>query len=377
MPSYIDSQDEDLATSYLHIPDMLASWPWQRKINPFYEEVSAESNAWVRSFSPFTAKSQHSFERCDLGLLASLVFPDARRDQLRTANDLVNIFFVFDEYTDVESAPTVRGIVDVCTDAMHNPSKPRPEKSSSVKWSDSKHVAPPISPYNFVLIASDCVPPTRFWERGRRSVSDQTGPFVASFVAYMNAVVAQAEALDRGGFLTVDAFLAIRREDAGARPFYTLGALFLSIPDHFHDDPLHARMIGLGCDLVAIDNDMVSYNREQASGNGDFNFITLTMHHHGLTLHDAARRLVEKVTELDAQFMQCHSEFCAAVGEASGGTAAIQWQEYMDHVQRECVSGVLELELRAVRLIPKKMRNANLRENQVDVFLMEEGLAKV
>ena len=70
----------------------------------------------------------------------------------------------------------------------------------------------------------------------------------------MNAVAAQAEARDRGGFLTVDAFLTIRREDAGVRPLYVLGALFLSIPDHIHDDPLHARLIRLACDLVVIDN---------------------------------------------------------------------------------------------------------------------------
>ena len=79
-------------------------------------------------------------------------------------------------------------------------------------------------------------------------------PLVVSLVDYMNAVAAQAETRDRGGFLTVDAFLDIRREDSGARPLYILGALFLSIPDHVHDDPLHARMIRLGCDLVAIDN---------------------------------------------------------------------------------------------------------------------------
>lgn len=78
--------------------------------------------------------------------------------------------------------------------------------------------------------------------------------FVASFVDYMNALAAQAEARDRGGFLTVDEFLAIRQEDVGVRPVYVLEALFLSVPDHFHDDPLHERMIGLGCKLVAIDN---------------------------------------------------------------------------------------------------------------------------
>ena len=135
----------------------------------------------------------------------------------------------------------------------------------------------------------------------------------------------------------------------------------------------------------------MSYNREQASGNSDFNFI-LTMHHDGLTLADAARQLVKKNTELETQFMQRHSEFCAAVGEASGGTTSVQWQEYMDHVgnvRRACWSwsfecgryfgehGATYAKTQAVPLVPKNMRDEKLRGNQVDVFLMEEGLAKV
>lgn len=79
MASYASSQDKDLAPTYLPIPDMLASWPWQRKMNPLYAELSAESNVWLRSFSPFTAKSQDAFEKGDFGLLASLAFPDVPR----------------------------------------------------------------------------------------------------------------------------------------------------------------------------------------------------------------------------------------------------------------------------------------------------------
>ncbi|KAM5541867.1 terpene synthase [Ganoderma adspersum] len=366
MAASIDSQDEGLPPSYLPILDMLAGWPWQRRINPLYEEVSAEGNAWLRSFSPFTTKSQHAFERCDVGLLASLVFPDVSRDQFRTAVDLQNIFFTLDEYTDVEPALTVRGIVDVCIDAMHNPSEPRPGGE---------------------VVLGEIV--RQFWERGQRSVPHQTGDrFVAAFVDYMNAVAAQAEARDHGGFLTVDKFLAIRREDIGARPLYVLGALFLSVPDHFHDDPLHARMIGLGCDLIAVDNDMVSYNREQAAGNSDFNLITLAMHHHGLTLQDAARWLVKKNAELEAQFLQCHSEFSIA-GGAAPGNGIQAYMEFVGNVRRamwcwsfECGRyfgdcGPTYAKTQAVPLMPKKIRDTSLRGNQVDVFLMEEGLAKV
>lgn len=48
-------------------------------------------------------------------------------EHLRTGCDLMNLFFVIDEYTDVEPAPVVRGMVDIIIDALNNPHKPRPE----------------------------------------------------------------------------------------------------------------------------------------------------------------------------------------------------------------------------------------------------------
>ena len=39
----------------------------------------------------------------------------------------MNVFFVIDEYTDVEPQPVVREMVDIVIDALHNPHKPRPK----------------------------------------------------------------------------------------------------------------------------------------------------------------------------------------------------------------------------------------------------------
>jgi Delta6-protoilludene synthase len=39
----------------------------------------------------------------------------------------MNLFFVVDEYTDVEPEPVVREMVDIVLDAIRNPYKPRPE----------------------------------------------------------------------------------------------------------------------------------------------------------------------------------------------------------------------------------------------------------
>ncbi|KAI1789483.1 terpenoid synthase [Ganoderma leucocontextum] len=370
MASHIDSPDEGPPLGYLPIPDMVADWPWQRKINPLYEEVAAEGNAWLRSFLPFNLKSQHAFEKGDFGLLAALTFPDVPRDQLRTCVDLFNVFFLVDEYTDVEPAPKVREIIEVSIDALHNPRKPRPDGE---------------------VIIGEVV--RQFWDRGRKTVPHHNGePFVASLVDYLHAVAAQAEARDSGTILrTADAYLAIRREDAGVRPLYVLGALFLSIPDHLHDDPPLTRLTRLGCDLVAIDNDVLSYNREQAAGNVDFSIVTITMHDNGLSPHDAARSLVERIAELEAQFMQCH-EFCSFGAGGLDGPSDSRVQRYMDHMGNmrraiwcwsfECgryfgERGSTYAKTQVIPLIPKKIRDPNLHGNQVDVFLIEEELAKM
>jgi hypothetical protein len=38
----------------------------------------------------------------------------------------MNLFFILDEYTDVEDAENVRKIVDVIVDALEKPHRPRP-----------------------------------------------------------------------------------------------------------------------------------------------------------------------------------------------------------------------------------------------------------
>ena len=32
------------------LPDILAKWPWQRRLNYFHDEVKKEAQAWARSF---------------------------------------------------------------------------------------------------------------------------------------------------------------------------------------------------------------------------------------------------------------------------------------------------------------------------------------
>jgi Delta6-protoilludene synthase len=58
----------------LYLPETMANWPWGRQINPYYEEVKAQSNAWFHGFQAFGARSQHAFDKCDFGACAAICF---------------------------------------------------------------------------------------------------------------------------------------------------------------------------------------------------------------------------------------------------------------------------------------------------------------
>lgn len=48
-------------------------------------------------------------------------------DHLRVAMDLMHVFFIIDEYTDVECQEEVRNMMDIASGALRNPSKSRPK----------------------------------------------------------------------------------------------------------------------------------------------------------------------------------------------------------------------------------------------------------
>ncbi|KAK7731781.1 hypothetical protein SLS53_008602 [Cytospora paraplurivora] len=109
------------------LPDFQAKWRWPRQINPETEGIRQETLDWTASFKAFTPRAQEAFDKCNFNLLTGLLYPWLRRDQLRCANDLMNLFFIFDEHSDKSGPSEVWDQVGVIIDALRNPDKPRPE----------------------------------------------------------------------------------------------------------------------------------------------------------------------------------------------------------------------------------------------------------
>ncbi|KIH93396.1 hypothetical protein SPBR_04258 [Sporothrix brasiliensis 5110] len=242
------------ATGHLYLPDTLASWPWPRSVNPHYETVAAESLQWLHSYNFFPAKAQLAFDRCNY-------------EHIRIGCDLMNVFFVIEDGTDDESPAETTKRVRLVTEALRNPTVARPEG----EWGG-------------VEIAR------AFWHRATSTpgVRPATAArFLRHFEGYLQAVATEAadrakERLRGPPVYTLDSFLHVRRRTVGALPSFVL--LELGLPAHVDDEsitaaadhPLVRELASVATDMILIGNDLVSYDRERASG-AVHNIVTVVL----------------------------------------------------------------------------------------------------
>ncbi|KAF9067678.1 terpenoid synthase [Rhodocollybia butyracea] len=253
------------AVNKFYIPDTLAKWPWPLHINPAYEKQKALSSAWLRGFNAFDQSSQKAFDLCDFNLLASYTYPLADPPHLRSGCDLMNSFFVFDEYSDVAEPDVVRKQADIVMDAIRHPHIPRPK---------GEYIGGEIH--------------RQFWELASKGATP-TGQrrFIETYQLYVNSVI--QEAVDRADnhIRDVSSYFQVRRGTVGATPSFALLEFTMDIPDEVMEHPVIREFI-MGCvDMLIIGNDLCSYNVEQAVGNDLHNLVTIVMNQYNLNVQGA------------------------------------------------------------------------------------------
>nr|VWO96337.1 N/A [Ganoderma boninense] len=338
----------DNSSKILHIPDTMSAWPWPRKLNPLYEEVDAESAAWTESFKPYTPESQTAHNKGDIGRLAALVLGDAPREPVRIAADLMHLLYIADEYTDVESAAGVQEISSIILDALHNPDKPRPIGE---------------------LVIGEMT-------KERSNIS------VKAMEEYLGAVGQQADDRDKLAIRDVKSYLEARRHDSAVIACFMPGELYLSIPDEAFYHPAVKQLQEASTDLVVLDNDVASYNREQATGYGNWNILSVVMHQFGLDLEGATEWVAQYHKEVEARFFDAlarlpsfGSEVDAALQEYVACVAA--WPRGNDcwRFESERYFGKKGMEVQKTREVPllaKRSMNPEMKRERVEVQLIEE-----
>ncbi|KAI0328233.1 terpenoid synthase [Cubamyces sp. BRFM 1775] len=350
------------------IPDLLANWPWPRAVNPLYDDVSIEANQWFKSFKLFTPKSQRAFDRGDIARIAAMAVPRGSRDHLRSCMDFANVAFSVDEYTDKQPPSIVRDLADGCIAVMQN------------RTFEDKGRGPTVFNEFF----------SQFWKGAMKVATPQSAKQLASTLTdYLNGTHREAESVVTGDFLEYERYLQIRLESIGVRMFYAMCGLPLSIPDRVFEDPLFVELQYLGSELVLLDNDIISYNRERAMSMAEFNSITIIMAQFGLSYADAVGWLVGRIAQLENRYMEIHEYFKS--------------RAYDDGMVRRDVLQLLDLmgNLRAANyywsfesgryfgtlgeetpkthqcpMAPIQPRNWDLRGEQVEVLLMDDALER-
>ncbi|KAG1902830.1 terpenoid synthase [Suillus fuscotomentosus] len=251
-----------------YLPDTMVNWPWPRAINPHFEDVKTEVDAAFRDFRALDPKSQEAFDKCDL-------------DHLRIGCDLMNVFFIFDEYTDKENAAVTKEMMDIVLDALHDPHKMRPEGE---------------------CILGEIV--RQFWARAIQTASQSfQRHFLDSYTAYIHAVVGEAEDRDHSHCRSIDDYLKLRRDTSGAAASLTIHEMSMEFPDEVFYHLMIVELRQCVVELIVVDNDMASYNREQATGDENHNLITAIMLELGLDRSGAMAWAARYHTQVGKQFM--------------------------------------------------------------------------
>ncbi|KAF9465685.1 isoprenoid synthase domain-containing protein [Collybia nuda] len=228
-----------------HLPDIHRDWPFPRADNPHYVEVASESVRWIESFKLFPTDRQRSFHAILPGLLGSMAYPNLSRAHFRTACDLMNILFAVDDISDRLNPTEAKVIADAMLDALRNPEKERD-----------------ITEHRLADLVRS------FWARALETASSTTiRRFIRSYEDYVCAMTQEAQDRQyKSVRKSMDEYLDLRRYTGAIKPSLDLILLPLEISDKLLDSPTVKELEMIAIELIAVANDIVSFNVEQARG---------------------------------------------------------------------------------------------------------------
>ncbi|KAI0298098.1 terpenoid synthase [Multifurca ochricompacta] len=280
-------------TIRFYMPDTLENWKWPRHLNPHHVQANEASSAWFKGFKAFSPKAQEAFDRCELGLFTSLAYPLYDEERLRSCCDLMNLYFLFDEYSDLANEDEAQLMANIIMDALRNPHTPRPKG----EWIGGEVTR-------------------QFWERTIKTASlPSQKRFIETFEPYVQGVVRQAADRDNGHNLTIQEYFEVRRDDIGTMPAFAMLELEMNIPDDAIHHPAIEELSVLATDMILLDNDIVSYNKEQARDNDSCNIITILMHQNKTDIQGAMDWIYEHRKGLERTFMDIYENKIPKFGE--------------------------------------------------------------
>ncbi|KAH8981015.1 terpenoid synthase [Lactarius akahatsu] len=276
-----------------YIPKTLENWKWPRRINPHHNEVQAETAAWIKSSGILSPKAQEAYDLCDINLLASLGYPSHDKARQRTCCRIMSLAIVFDELSSLSYEDKIQVMTKAAMGILLNPYTPRPEG----EW-----------------VGVELARQT--WELTIKTVSHQSlKRLIKASSACAQAVIQKAADLRHKRIRSVEEYFELRRDTIGARPAFALIELDMNLPQEAVHHPVIEEMSMLAVDMIILDNDIASYNVEQARGDDGHNIVTIIMHQHKTDIQGAMNWVDDRHKELEAKFMDLYENKIPKFGE--------------------------------------------------------------
>jgi len=214
------------------------------------------------------------------------------KEHLRTGCDLTFTLLVFEDSADVAHSDHVQLMADITMEALHNPHTPRPKD----EWIGGEVTR-------------------QFWELAIKTASPGSQKrFIEAIDTYAQSVVQEAKDRSQRHIRTVDEYMEVRRDTIGLKPSFAILEAGLNLPDEVVRHPVIQRLLILAAEMVLLDNDMISYNIEQARGD-NHNIVAIIMHHNKTDIQGAMDWVHRYHKEVQAEFMDIYENKIPKFGE--------------------------------------------------------------
>ncbi|KAK7731782.1 hypothetical protein SLS53_008603 [Cytospora paraplurivora] len=186
---------------------------------------------------------------------------------------------------------------------------------------------------------------------------------------YLQGTAQQAVDRDKSYIRDIDSYLDVRRKTIGVISSFNMLEMDMTIPDKVMHDPVIQELEALAVDLTIIANDVLSYNKEQASGDDQHNLITIVMREKALEVQQAINWAAQLHTDMTEKFNRLFLQI-----PRWGGPLDWEVQTYMNGVAH-WVGANVQWSYESERYFGK--RGLEVRESRVlhlspRKFLMEE-----
>lgn len=222
------------------------------------------------------------------------------------------LFYVYDEFTDIDGPKVGSHLASIVMDALHNPNKPRPTGEFGIGelarqfWAEATKVASPMAQRHFL----------------------------ETFQQYVDAVTEQAMDREADRVRTLDEYWPIRDHTGGCPPAFAFIELDLDFPEELYRSPELERLREIANRSITGCNDVYSYNVERARGHALHNIVTLAMYEKDVDVQDAVKWFNDWHNEILREFLALREEVDSLTRKQYGDAVAKQVRFYVDGLAR-------------------------------------------